>query len=155
MRAYARFMRTDTGRWIAINGAARIDPFLLRVSGGRLSAGIVFPSVNVTTTGAKSGAPRTVTLLYFTEEDDVILVASSFGRDKHPAWYHNLKANPEATLARAGRSGRYRAHEVEDEAERARLFALVDQLYAGYADYRERTAKVGRRVPIMRLEPIA
>jgi deazaflavin-dependent oxidoreductase (nitroreductase family) len=153
-RGYTRFLRTGAGRWTAIQ-AARVDPHLLRVTGGRVGAGLVLPSLNITTTGAKSGEPRTATLLYFSDGDDVILIASSFGRDKHPAWYHNLKAHPDATLERSGRAGRYRAAEVDDEAERERLFGLADKIYGGYADYRERTAKIGRRIPIMRLEPVA
>jgi deazaflavin-dependent oxidoreductase (nitroreductase family) len=152
--AYTRFLRTGAGRWTAIQ-AARVDPYLLRATRGHLGAGLVLPSLNLTTTGAKSGQPRTATVLYFSDGDDVIVIASSFGRDKHPAWYHNLKAHPEATLARSGHTGRYRAAEVEDEAERERLFGLADRIYGGYADYRERTAKIGRRIPIMRLEPVA
>lgn len=150
-RGLTRFLGTETGRWFAINVAARCDPYVLRATRGYLGFGLMLPSANLTTTGAKSGAPRTATILYFTDGDDAILVASSFGRDKHPAWYHNLKAHPEATLERAGRSGRYRAVEVDDEAERQRLFELVDQLYRGYADYRVRAGAVGRRIPIMRL----
>lgn len=152
-RAFVASMRTKQGRWMGINVAAKVDPWLLKTTGGHVRVGMMFPNVNLTTTGARSGAPRTTTLLYFTDGDDVILVASSFGRDKHPAWYHNLKANPEATLESAGGSGRYVAAEVQDEGERARLFGLVDQLYPGYADYRERAGAVGRRIPIMRLSP--
>jgi deazaflavin-dependent oxidoreductase (nitroreductase family) len=152
-RGYVRFLRTGPGRWIAINVAAPVDPFLMRVSGGRVGAGLVLPSLNLTTTGAKSGQPRTATVLYFSDGDDVIVIASSFGRDKHPAWYHNLKAHPDAVLERGGRTGRYRAIEVDDEAERERLFGLADRIYGGYADYRERTARIGRRIPILRLEP--
>jgi deazaflavin-dependent oxidoreductase (nitroreductase family) len=150
-RRLAQFLRTDQGRWFAINIAARVDPHLLRATRGYVGFGLMLPSANLTTTGAKSGVLRTATILYFTDGDDVILVASSFGRDKHPAWYHNLKANPEATVERAGRSGRYIATEVDDEAERTRLFGLVDQLYPGYADYRDRAGAIGRRIPIMRL----
>ncbi len=154
-RAYTAFLRTRPGRWIAINIAAPIDPFLLRVTRGRVSAGLILPSANLTTTGARSGQPRTTTVLYFSDGDDVVLVASSFGRDKHPAWYHNLNAHPEATLERSGRTCRYRAAEVQDEDERNRLFGLADRIYGGYADYRERTSLIGRRIPIMRLEPVA
>ena len=108
-RSYAAVLRTKPGRWIGINVAARVDPLLLRLTGGR---------------------------------------------EKHPAWYHNLKANPGAQLEHGGRSGDYRAVEVEDDAERDRLFALADRIYPGYADYRERTAKIGRRIPIMRLKRV-
>ena len=154
-QGYVRFLRSGPGRWVAINLAAPIDPFLMRATGGRVGAGLVLPSLNLTTTGAKSGQPRTATVLYFSDGDDVIVIASSFGRDKHPAWYHNLKAHPDATLERGGQTGRYHAVEVDDEAERDRLFGLADRIYGGYADYRERTARIGRRIPILRLEPVA
>lgn len=150
-RAYTRFLRTKPGRWIAINIASPIDPLLLRLTGGRFSAGLMLPSVNLTTTGARSGEQRTATVLYFSDGDDVVIVASSFGRDRHPAWYHNLKANPHATLECDGQSARYAATEVEDATERERLFKLADAMYGGYADYRERTAKFGRQIPVMRL----
>jgi deazaflavin-dependent oxidoreductase (nitroreductase family) len=147
----AWFLRTDLGRWFAINVAARVDPYLLRATRGYVTLGMVLPSANLTTIGAKSGQPRTATVLYFNDGEVVILVASSFGRDRHPSWYHNLKAHPEATLERAGRSGRYMASDVEDESERERLFGLADRVYSGYADYRVRAAAAGRRIPIMRL----
>jgi deazaflavin-dependent oxidoreductase (nitroreductase family) len=151
-RAFAWVLRTGVGRWFAINVAARVDPYVLKATRGHFGLGLGLPNVNVTTIGARSGEPRTSTLLYFTDRDDVILVASSFGRDHNPAWYHNLKAHPDAVLSCAGRSGRYVAAEVEDEGERERLFGLVDLIYPGYADYRVRAAAVGRRIPIMRLE---
>jgi deazaflavin-dependent oxidoreductase (nitroreductase family) len=152
-QALTAFLRTKAGRSFALNVASRIDPYLIKASRGYVTIGVLLPSANLTTTGAKSGLPRTSTVLYFSDGDDAILVASSFGRDKDPAWYHNLKAHPDATLERSGRSGRYAATEVEDEAERDRLFALMDKVYVGYADYRERAASIGRRIPIMRLTP--
>jgi len=106
----------------------------------------------LTTVGAKSGQRRQTLLGTFPDGDSAwLIVASAGGQMKNPAWYHNLKAHPDATLERAGRSGRYRAVEVDDEIERQRLFELVDQLYPGYADYRVRAGAVGRRIPIMRL----
>ncbi len=65
------------------------------------------PFVSMTTTGAKSGEPRTAAVLYFNDGDDVILIASNYGGTRHPAWYHNLKANPTAELRRGDRSGTY------------------------------------------------
>jgi deazaflavin-dependent oxidoreductase (nitroreductase family) len=151
-RVYARIMRASPMRWLGMNVAARIDPHLMKATRGRFGLGLMLPTAILTTTGAKSGEPRTATIVYFSDGDDVILIASSFGRDKHPSWYHNLKAHPEATLERSGRFGRYVAGEVEDETERARLFELADLLYPGYADYRVRAGAVGRRIPIMRLK---
>lgn len=153
-KAYTQFLRTSAGRWIAMNGAARVDPFLMKISRGYLGAGISLPTLNLTTTGAKSGQQRVATILYFTEGDDVIAVASSFGRDKDPAWSHNLKANPDALLDSKGRGGAYRAEEVVDEAERARLWDRADRVYPGYADYRARVKASGRVIPIFRFKPI-
>ena len=82
------------------------------------------------TTGAKSGQPREVQLTYFHDGSDPILVASNFGGQKHPAWYYNLKANPD---------------------EHARLYALAEKVYAGYGDYLVKTAPHGRRIPLFRL----
>jgi deazaflavin-dependent oxidoreductase (nitroreductase family) len=150
-RAVSAFLRSDVARGFGITVAARVDPWLLKATRGYVSVGGMLPSVNMTSTGAKSGQPRTCTLLYFSDGDDVILVASSFGRDHHPAWYHNLKANPQARLERAGRSGSYVAAEVVDDAERDRLFALAELVYPGYAGYRVRADAIGRTIPILRL----
>lgn len=152
---YARWLevfgRTPAGLRFGKTILARVDPLLLRLSGGRLGLFVGAPTAALTTIGARSGAPRTAAIFYFTDGDDVILVASNFGQDHHPAWYHNLLAHPEATLERGGVRAVYSAEEVLDEGERERLFALADLVYAGYADYRARTAAIGRRVPVLRL----
>ena len=143
--------RTAIGRRFTIAFIARADPWVLRVSHGRTGLVTGSPTAALTTTGAKSGQPRTAAVFYFTDGDDVILIASNFGRGRHPSWYHNLSAQPEALMERGGVKAVYTAHEVSNEHERARLFALADLVYKGYADYREATASVGRRIPIMRL----
>jgi deazaflavin-dependent oxidoreductase (nitroreductase family) len=143
--------RTRVGRGFAISFIARVDPFLLRLTHGHVGLVVGAPTAGLTTTGARSGQPRTAAVFYFTDGDDVILVASNFGRDHHPSWYHNLKAHPQAVMECGGVKVIYTAAEVFDEAERTRLFALADLLYKGYADYRKTTAAIGRRIPIMRL----
>ena len=134
-----------------IGAAARLDPILHAWTRGRFGQLVPMPFVSMTTTGARSGEPRTAAVLYFHDNDDVILIASNYGGTRHPAWYHNLKANPAAQLRRANRSCAYLAAEVTDEAERERLFQLGNRVYPGYARYRVRTAAIGRRIPIMRL----
>jgi deazaflavin-dependent oxidoreductase (nitroreductase family) len=109
----------------------------------------------MTTTGARSGLQRTSTVLYFNDGPDLIVIASNWGGERHPAWYHNVKANPSAVLAVGSCSATYSASEVTDAHERERLFALADSVYRGYADYRERTAKTGRQIPLMRLRRVA
>jgi deazaflavin-dependent oxidoreductase (nitroreductase family) len=142
---------SGVGRWLGIHVSARIDPWLLRVSDGRLATTGFFPLVLLTVRGRRSGEPRTVPLVYFTRGDEVILTASSFGRARNPAWYLNLKANPEATLTTGGISGRYRAREAEGP-ERDELYALARRLYAGYGIYEQRAGE--RTIPVLALEPL-
>lgn len=146
-RALHAFGRTGLGRWYGIHVAAPIDARLMRHSGGRVRMVGTLPTAVLGTTGAKSGAPRENPVVYFHDGDDVILVASSFGRDKHPAWYHNLRAHPSVTL-----NGQpFSAAEVTDHDDYERLFALATRVYPGYADYRVRTDAIGRRIPVLRL----
>lgn len=136
---------------LLIRFAARFDPLLHGWTRGRYGHLVPMPFASMTTTGAKSGQPRTAAVIYFHDGDDVILIASNYGGTRHPAWYHNLRANPTAQLQRGRCSGTYVAAEVADEAERDRLFSLGDRVYPGYSEYRVRTAAMGRRIPIMRL----
>lgn len=148
-RAYVAFLRTPPGRWTAMNVAARVDPWLLPKTGGRLGMGLMLPNALLEATGAKSGQVRSCPVLYFHDGADVILVASSFGREKDPAWSHNLKAHPDCRLGGEA----FTAAVVEDEAERDRLWGLADRVYPGYADYRVRAGRVGRTIPLFRLTP--
>jgi deazaflavin-dependent oxidoreductase (nitroreductase family) len=148
-----RFVLTRPGRWFAINVAARVDPFLMRLTGGRVSCFGRAPVVLLTVRGRRTGKPRTCPLLYYTEGDDAILVASNFGRESHPAWYHNVLAAPEVTLTSRGGSGRYRGREVTDEAERRRLYADFERMTRAYGNYRERTESSGRTIRVLRLTP--
>ncbi len=134
-----------------MNISRRIDPTLVRVSRGRLSTVAFTPAVLLTTVGAKSGAKRTATLLYFTDAGRVILMASNFGQERHPAWYHNVKANPEVTLYAGGYEGRFRGEEAVG-AEHERLWALAKRLSVGYADYEQTTG--GRQIPVFAFSPV-
>ena len=113
--------------------------------------GNVLPTLLLTVRGRRSGTERTVPLVYFSDGDDVILMASSFGRPRLPAWYHNVMASPEVTLTAGGVSERFRAIEVEGP-ERDALYEKAKQVYEGYGLYEERTAGI-RRVPVLRLTP--
>jgi deazaflavin-dependent oxidoreductase (nitroreductase family) len=141
---------TKPGTWFYSRVAARIDGPLVRATGGRISsvAGL-FPVVLLTARGAKSGIERTVPLVYFSDGDDVILMASSFGRPRYPAWYRNVKVNPDVRLESMGGSGSYVVTETEGE-ERDRLYALAKSVYRGYGIYEQRTAGI-RHVPVLRL----
>lgn len=149
-RGVTAFALTKAGTWYSSVVGARIDPWLLRVTRGRMDHTLgQIPIVLVTARGARSGRERTVALLYFTDGDDVILIASSYGRAKFPAWYYNLKANPDVRLEAMGRAGSYLAREADGE-DRDRLFELAKLVYRGYTNYAQRTAGV-RRIPVMRL----
>lgn len=152
LRAMARFARSPLGRWYGIHVAARIDPALLRLSRGRVSSFLGAPIVNLTVPGRRSGESRTSALLYFTDGEEVVLIASSFGRERHPAWYHNVMAHPEVRLAARGSEGCYMAREVSSE-ERDRLYGLATLIYPGYADYEVRAASAGRSIPVIALRP--
>jgi deazaflavin-dependent oxidoreductase (nitroreductase family) len=145
-----RLALTKPGTWLFSEIAARIDPWLMRRSAGRMNlvAGLL-PVVLLSVRGARSGLERTVPLVYFTDGGDVILIASSFGRPRYPSWYHNITANAEVTLEAKGASARFRAREAEGE-DRARLYELAKQLYTGYGNYEQRTAGL-RHVPVLRL----
>lgn len=144
-------LKTRSVRRVVTQVAKRVDPVLHGLTRGRLGVHLALPFASMTTTGARSGQPRTSAVLYFNDGEDVILIASNWGGEHHPAWYHNLRANPTALLARGDRNGTYVAAEVTDELERERLFALADHVYEGFSDYRELTDQIGRRIPIMRL----
>jgi deazaflavin-dependent oxidoreductase (nitroreductase family) len=151
-RRITAFALTESGTWFSSQIGARIDPWLLRATRGHLDHTLgQIPIVLVTVRGARSGRERTVPLLYFTDGDDVILIASSYGRAKFPAWYYNLKANPDVTLEAMGHSAPYVAHETDGE-DRDRLFELAKLVYSGYNQYEQRTAGI-RRIPVMRLSP--
>ncbi|EGD54373.1 nitroreductase/quinone reductase family protein [Gordonia neofelifaecis] len=151
VKLFAAVLRTPVGRWTSIELAPRIDPTLLRISRGKVSSGMVLPTALLTTIGAKSGAERVNPVLYFHDGDDVVVIASSYGRDTNPAWFHNLRAHPRVRLSKSG-GGRWRTAEVvDDEAELARLWALADSVFPLFADYRRRAAEVGRTIPVIRI----
>ena len=151
-RALRWTAKTRFGGWVALNVANKVDPYLMRGTRGLCKVPSGTPTALLTHTGAKSGKRRTTPLVYFTDTGNVVLIASQTGKPKHPAWYHNLKANPEIELWAGGRGGSYRAREAEGE-ERDRLWRLAAQIYPGYDDYQRKADTTGRRIPVMVCEP--
>lgn len=149
-RALESFGRSAAGGWYLKKIAPRIDPPLLRLTGGRVSSVYPVPVMLLTTTGAKTGKPRSLPLLYVTDGDRLILIASNYGGTSHPAWYRNLVAHPEVEVLAGKRSGRYVASEITDPDERERTWELALDQYAGYADYEVRAGD--RTIPLIRLE---
>src|SRR3954468_13275844 len=124
-----RFAASKAGGWYFINVANKIDKHLVPATRGKVSTAIGQQVLVVETTGAKSGAKRRIPLVYVTDGDAIVLIASKGGAPKNPAWYHNLKAHPDVRVWAKGRSGSYRAREAEGD-ERDRLWAKAVDYYA-------------------------
>ena len=139
--------------WPLLRRAMGVHTWLYRVSGGRLGPdipGVPGKMLLLDHVGAKSGAKRTAPLLYFPDGEDVVIVASKGGFPKHPAWYHNLIANPDTT-AQVGRERRRVHARVAGPEERKRLWPAAVKTYPAYADYQARSK--GREIPLVILEP--
>ena len=106
------------------------------------------PMMLLTTTGAKSGMPRTTPLAYLPDGDRIVIFASKAGAPTNPDWYHNLRAHPEVTVEVGPDTRRMRASEATGE-ERDRLYAEQARRMPGFADYQ---AKTTRRIPVVVLE---
>jgi deazaflavin-dependent oxidoreductase (nitroreductase family) len=132
--------------WFFVNVSPHIDRRLLRWSNGRLSVAIGQPVALLELVGAKSGEVRRTPLLYTTDGDDIVVIASRGGDTRHPAWFHNLKKNPEVTVYAPGRTGDYVAR-VASGQERERLWQKAVQNYSGYETYKDRAG--ARQIPVV------
>lgn len=143
------------GRWYVINVAPRIDRSIGQLSGGRLMSVPGVPLLLLTHTGAKSGRTYTTPLVYFNDgvNGDVVLIASNYGRDRHPAWLANVRANPDVWLQARGRRGRYRARVLSEGPDRDRLFATAKRLTRAYENYEQRAERTIHVVVCSPLEP--
>jgi deazaflavin-dependent oxidoreductase (nitroreductase family) len=109
------------------------------------------PVVELTTTGRKSGLPRTVLLTSPVQEGDAyVVVASRGGDDTHPAWFLNLRDNPDVEVAIGGKPKQPWTATVASPEDRARLWPLVIADYKNYADYQKKTE---REIPLVILAP--
>jgi len=141
------------GSWLFARVLHRIDRPLHRLTRGRytfasLLSGI--PVVMLTSTGAKSGEPRTVPVLGIPTQGAVAIIASNYGQYHHPAWCHNLRAHPDAEVVVDGARRRVRAVEADGE-RRAQIWREGLRVYPGFSQYERRAAH--RRIPIFVLEP--
>jgi deazaflavin-dependent oxidoreductase (nitroreductase family) len=122
----------------------------LRAHGGKATSGpfVGRPMLILTTTGAKTGKPRTTPLVYTRHGDGYVIVASKGGSDNHPAWYRNIVANPVVTVEVDGQT--FRAHaRVTDEAERQQLYERHAEVHPSFHDYVKKTSRV---IPVIVLE---
>ncbi|WP_179956795.1 nitroreductase family deazaflavin-dependent oxidoreductase [Amycolatopsis anabasis] len=132
-------------------GIVWADHRLHRWSGGRVSLVAIagLPSLRLTAVGRKSGLPRSTNLLYFPDGANYVLIGSNWGKPRHPAWTHNLRAKPEATIAVRGREIPVRAREVEG----AEYDALWQRLLAFWPGYEMERELAARELPIFVLTP--
>jgi deazaflavin-dependent oxidoreductase (nitroreductase family) len=136
--------------WPKIN---RFEAPLIKATRGRLKLSANLPMAVLTSVGARSGEHREVPLAYFTDGDDVVLIASNYGGTRHPAWYHNLRAHPECDLYIGPRGGPFLAREAVG-ADRDRLYKLAtDRLSNVFALHDKRSGEA-RTIPVMRLTPL-
>jgi F420H(2)-dependent quinone reductase len=120
-----------------------------RMTGGKVGNTLKgAPILLLTTTGRKSGKPRTMPLLYLRDEDRLVVVASSGGSPGHPAWFLNLRDDPDVEIE-IGREREHRRARVATVEERERLWPRVVELYGSYADYQSKTT---REIPLVILE---
>ena len=133
----------------AMNGVHR---GLLRFSGGRLGwTAADMPVLELTTTGRRSGRSRSVMLTSpYREGERIVIVASKGGEDTHPAWFLNLRENPQVVVSMKGAPDVPMVARVSSREERERLWPIVAEKYANYAGYQ---AKTDREIPLVLLEP--
>jgi len=155
-RFMRRFASSGPGSWVFARVSHRIDRPVYRWTKGRHTLGSLvsgIPIVMLTTTGARSGRPRTVPVLGLPTEYGLVVIASNFGQRHQPAWYHNLRADPEATVAVSGEGGR-RVRAVEAEGERRdRIWEEGLKVYPGWSQYERRASH--RKIAVFVLEPVA
>jgi deazaflavin-dependent oxidoreductase (nitroreductase family) len=108
------------------------------------------PVLLLTSTGAKSGEQRTTPVVYQQDGERMVIFASKAGAPENPAWFHNLRANPTATVEVGPDTVDVEAV-VTDGDERARLFSKQKQLMPQFADYEQKTT---RQIPVVALQPI-
>lgn len=158
---------TRPGAWLLAPILHHVDRAVLWLTGGRFTASSLLagiPTIILTAKGARSGKRRSVPLLGVPagnngdksvagdegDAGDIVVIASSWGQERHPAWYYNVRANPEVEVSWDGGGGRYLAREATG-AERERYWQKAVAIYPGFAAYRRRT---DRQIPVIVLSPI-
>lgn len=149
---FERIAISRVGSLLGKHLAPRVDKVLIPRTRGRLSTMGVDKVGLVTTTGAKSGRPRTQPLALIDDGDGLLAIASNYGREKHPSWSANLLAHPDCTIELNGPPAPYRAELLTGD-ERAAAWATAVDVYAGYENYRENCAP--RQIRVFRLRPAA
>jgi deazaflavin-dependent oxidoreductase (nitroreductase family) len=123
--------------------------WLYESSGGRMGATMGGrPLILLTTRGRKSGGQRTVPVVPFFEGEDMYVMASLAGAPQHPAWFHNLKANPDVGVRLGKETWRARAEIVPEGPERDRLWKAIEKELPNFGEYQKKTTRV---IPVVKL----
>jgi deazaflavin-dependent oxidoreductase (nitroreductase family) len=129
----------------------RLHRRLYRATGGKFGATIGGnPVLLLTTTGRRSGEPRTVALAHLQKSETWVVIASFAGQPRHPGWWLNLLENPIAIVQKGSTVTEVRAREAEG-TERERLWKAICEQEGGFAEYQTRT---DRRIPVVVLDPV-
>jgi deazaflavin-dependent oxidoreductase (nitroreductase family) len=125
----------------ALRAVGKFNVPIYRITHGRVGGMIGrAPVLLLTSTGRRSGQPRTAPVVYLADDDRVIVIGSNAGNERAPAWSHNLKANPDALVQIRGERRAVRARVAENE-ERAELWRKMNEQYSGFDEYDERTSR--------------
>jgi deazaflavin-dependent oxidoreductase (nitroreductase family) len=134
-----------------LKASGKLNVPLYRASRGRLFGKVGrAPVLLLTSTGRRSGQPRTAPVVYLADGERLIVIGSNAGNARAPAWSLNLRDNPDAEVQVGARRWRVRARITEDE-ERAELWRAMNEQYSGFDSYDARTA---RDIPVFVLERI-
>ncbi|MCG8347769.1 MAG: nitroreductase family deazaflavin-dependent oxidoreductase [Chloroflexales bacterium] len=153
-RSMRKITASRAGIWLLSPRLHVIDRITLALSDGQATLTGLLGGVSIvtlTTVGARTGESRSTLLHAIPAGESILVVASNWGRPRHPAWYHNLKAHPEATVTYRNRTETYLAQEVEG-AERDDCWRRVTEIYPGYEAYQRRSP--ARKLPVIMLSPL-
>jgi len=144
-------MRAADRTWPLLWRLLDVHGRIYKATGGRVGHRIPLlpPMLMLEHVGAKSGVTRSTPLVYVEDGDDIVLVASKGGYERNPAWFHNLRANPDVTV-QLGTERRAMRARVATRDERRRLWPKAVSVWPGYRGYQRRTE---REIPLLVLEP--
>lgn len=148
-RAVRVLVTTRPVAWLSARYLPTLDRLAFRWTGGRITPSALvtgLPVVQMTTTGARSGQPRTVRLLGIPDGRGYLVVAANFGQRSNPAWYANVRADPRVTIADTG----YEVRELHGD-ERDAGFDRALMLNPGWRRFQRGAG--GRAIPVLRLTP--
>ena len=151
-RSMRRFAATAPGSWLFARVLHHVDRPIHRLSRGhRTFASMVsgLPVVMLTTTGVRSGMPRSVPVLGLPTPDGLAVIASNYGQKRHPGWYYNLRADPTGRVTVDGVTHAFRATVAEGET-RARIWQEGLRVYPGWSQYERRASH--RHIAVFVLE---